>query len=130
MTKKSKLISIHKLKKQLDALWSKKVRDRDKKCLMCGSTKNLQAHHYLKSKARSIKYRWDTRNGITLCFTCHLYKVHTESSFERIAYLLNVSQINYNISAQESNEIIYDRDTKDYSKDRAFLEAVSIELEK
>ena len=128
-SKSLKLTPIPKLKKQLDALWSKRVRERDGKCMMCSSTEKLQAHHYIKCKSRSLKYRWDIRNGITLCFTCHLYKVHSESSFERIAYLLKVSQINGNISAQEANEIIYDDDCKDYSKDRAFLEGVRIDLE-
>ncbi|MDR1434732.1 Cas8a1 family CRISPR/Cas system-associated protein, partial [Candidatus Endomicrobiellum devescovinae] len=77
MKTKTKLKPIPKIKKELDAIWAKKVRERDKKCLMCGKTETLQAHHFLKSRARSIKYRWDMRNGITLCYTCHLYKIHT-----------------------------------------------------
>ncbi|MDR1433633.1 hypothetical protein, partial [Candidatus Endomicrobiellum devescovinae] len=75
-------------------------------------------------RARSIKYRWDMRNGITLCYTCHLYKIHTESSVEMVLYLLKQAQLNEILTAQEANEIIYNDNCKDYSKDRAFLEGV------
>ena len=57
-------------KKKLDTLWSKLVRERDGKCLYCGSTENLQAHH-IYSRV-SYTTRWVLGNGITLCFTHHL----------------------------------------------------------
>lgn len=65
--------------KKLDALWSECVRKRDKFCQVCGKTENLQAHHWLVRKARSLQTRWDVRNGITLCYSCHICKLHGHS---------------------------------------------------
>lgn len=52
--------------------WSKAVRKRDGfKCVECGATKKLHAHHIL-SFARFPELRVDIDNGVTLCETCHL----------------------------------------------------------
>lgn len=66
-----------KFKKRLLSLWSKCIIKRDKVCQMCGGDKNLQAHHCIKTKAQGDNTSLDLSNGITLCFTCHLYKVHS-----------------------------------------------------
>jgi len=51
--------------------WSKVIRKRDKKCQLCGSTKELVAHHILyKSKFPELSL--NINNGITLCRKCHL----------------------------------------------------------
>jgi hypothetical protein len=47
-----------------------------------------------------------------------------------VLYLLKQAQINEILTAQEANEIIYNEDCRDYSKDRAFLEGVREYLEK
>jgi hypothetical protein len=41
-----------------------------------------------------------------------------------VLYLLKQAQLNEILTAQEANEIIYNDNCKDYSKDRAFLEGV------
>ena len=51
-------------------VWADKVKARDGKCKVCGSTKQLEAHHIIPklqdpSKARKLS------NGITLCAKCH-----------------------------------------------------------
>jgi len=39
-------------------------------CQMCKSKKRLNVHHIIKwSSAASLRY--DTSNGITLCYSCH-----------------------------------------------------------
>lgn len=57
----------------------------DHKCIVCGSTHRLNAHHIVKSMimlllsnyiktvqdALACDELWDTMNGITLCITCH-----------------------------------------------------------
>lgn len=68
------------LKKKCDELWSKAVRLRDGRCLLCGKTDGLNAHHYVQSRARSLTHRHNVKNGITLCFACHIYKVHTDAT--------------------------------------------------
>jgi len=51
--------------------WSRVIRKRDKKCQLCGSTKELVAHHILyKSKFPELSL--NINNGITLCKKCHL----------------------------------------------------------
>jgi hypothetical protein len=59
-------------------VWGRLVRDRDgNRCQWCGSPGN-QPHHIV---ARSICCRlgWiDLRNGITLCFRCHIYRLKAD----------------------------------------------------
>ena len=50
--------------------WKKKVKERDKCCQKCGSTKNLVAHH-IKSYKYYPELRTNLSNGITLCDKCH-----------------------------------------------------------
>ena len=71
---KAKLV--RKLKKQNFDLWSKCVRLRDKRCIICGSTENLQAHHCFVRAAASLRARFVPDNGITLCYKCHLIEIH------------------------------------------------------
>lgn len=58
--------------------WRESVFERDGyKCKICGSNKNIQAHHIIPwSQTRNNKgLRYDIDNGITLCRKCHL-KAH------------------------------------------------------
>ncbi|MDR1943063.1 MAG: HNH endonuclease [Endomicrobium sp.] len=120
-----------KLKKELDKMWSKRVRERDGKCMLCGAKdKQLYAHHYIVNRARSVKYRWDLRNGVSLCYTCHMYKVHKTASFEYVGALADYAIANEILTLAELKEIATDKYDRNLTKDRAFLEAVKIELEK
>jgi 5-methylcytosine-specific restriction endonuclease McrA len=49
---------------------AKKVKDRDKKCLICGSTEKLEAHHIV-SESVAPELTTNTGNIITLCESCH-----------------------------------------------------------
>lgn len=127
---KQKLTPLPQFKKKLDKLWSEKVRERDGKCVICGkSGKGLQAHHYIKAKSRSVKYRWDLRNGVTLCYGCHMYIVHMTASFEAINKLVEYALNKEILTSAELVEIARDKCEKDLSKDRGFIEACRIELE-
>ena len=67
------------LKKKLWTLVSLAVRTRDKKCMLCNESfdvKKLHAHHYIHTDASSPKYRYDLRNLVSLCYHCHLRKIH------------------------------------------------------
>jgi hypothetical protein len=81
----NKAVRIRRLLKKCSEAWSKAVRCRDGRCLVCGATENLQAHHWLISRARSRRYRFDLRNGVTLCYGHHLRGIHTEAS---LAFLM------------------------------------------
>lgn len=69
MIKKKKTPS---LRRQLE-IWSKKVRDRDgNKCVLCGSTEHVQAHHLMPKKFWK-NYRFELNNGVSLCCKCHSF---------------------------------------------------------
>jgi len=67
------------IKKELDILWSLKVREKCK-CELCGrkgDIKSFDAHH-IKSR-NSLSTRWDLGNGACLCKGCHRFKVHMDT---------------------------------------------------
>lgn len=50
--------------------WSKTVRKRDKVCQVCGTDKDLQAHHIIH-RSKQPELSFNLNNGITLCKKCH-----------------------------------------------------------
>ena len=64
------------LKNKLDKLWSLAIRKMYKRCIVCGSPDNLQAHHCIVRKGQSLGVRWLLENGVALCYTCHIFKLH------------------------------------------------------
>jgi len=57
---------------KLDKLWSKEIHERDIYCQVCGDSKNLNAHHIVGRRNRTL--RWDLDNGILLCAGCHTFR--------------------------------------------------------
>ena len=52
--------------------WSRDVKKKDnKRCVYCGSTKKLHAHHIL-AKSKHPEWSLFLDNGITLCQSCHI----------------------------------------------------------
>ena len=52
--------------------WSKAIRERDGKCLVCGKTTHLNAHHLLDKKQYK-EFSLLLINGISLCPSCHVF---------------------------------------------------------
>jgi len=50
--------------------WSKDIILRDKRCMVCGSLKDLEGHH-LSPKSLFPERMYDIKNGICLCRICH-----------------------------------------------------------
>jgi len=50
--------------------WTRLIKERDGKCITCGSVERLEAHHILP-KATYPQFATWTINGITLCKRCH-----------------------------------------------------------
>lgn len=50
--------------------WSKAVRERDGKCVDCGSTERLHAHHIVAWR-KNAALRYEVSNGVSLCAPCH-----------------------------------------------------------
>ena len=76
-----KMPAIKTLKRNCHDTWSKIVRLRDRhRCQMCGSVELLQAHHSVVTDNQGGSTRYDTRNGICFCYTCHIIKHHRGQS--------------------------------------------------
>ena len=123
--------SLKKLKDKLDKLWSEKVRKRDNKCILCGKyqdePKSLQAHHWILTRNQSSKYRWDLRNGVSLCYGCHIHQIHKNPSVELIDRLTNLCLINGIATQEDINELIKNR--HELTKiNKSFLEQKESEL--
>ena len=127
MNKKINKKSIQALKKEADALWAWQVKGRDVKCVLCGSVEKLHAHHWYKAKSRSLKYRWDVRNGVTLCYACHLLKVHKLATYDLISIIVEHMLTKKYIP---SIKIFADEEAFGSKINREFVEHVILNLKK
>lgn len=69
---------------QLDAITSRKVRERDgNKCRMprCGNTRVF--HHHIFGKKAHPSTRWEIDNGVSLCFQHHVDAHASPEDFRR-----------------------------------------------
>lgn len=128
-TKKKKKPTLRKLIKIADDLASKIVRKRDGRCLMCGKTENLQAHHWIITKARSTKHRWDLKNLVSLCYYCHLFLMHSTQTCLRHTDTLKKAVIMNHIATEQEIEEIKN-DTTILNSTRTYIEAKIEELNK
>ena len=72
-----KMPSIKTLKRNCKDLWSQIVRARDQHtCQVCGSHESLQGHHCIVTSHLGGSTRYDTRNGVCLCYKCHIIMIH------------------------------------------------------
>jgi hypothetical protein len=68
--------------------WQKFIFKRDgKKCKICNSNKNINAHHIIYAK-NNKELRYNKDNGITLCEKCH--KIIHSKNIKNICILLNI----------------------------------------
>jgi hypothetical protein len=55
-----------------DKAWANAVKDRDgRKCVICGDTERLNAHHIIVRENHETKY--DIHNGLSLCPKHHFF---------------------------------------------------------
>ena len=90
--------------RKLDALWALCIKARDKRCVMCGRTENLNAHHCVVHKGvGASKIRWLLDNGTTLCAGCHMgIHNHNNASFVRHYEVIRDAKV----SLERQEEII------------------------
>lgn len=72
MGKRKKLKSISFLKRKADKLFSLWIRNREPYCYICGSTKSLQAGHFVSRSYLFLRY--DPDNVHTCCLVCNVFK--------------------------------------------------------
>ena len=99
---------IKTLKTKCDKLWSEAVRTRDGECILCGKKDGLAAHHWIHSRAQGNQHRWNVKNGVTLCYACHIYKVHTYASADIIRQLEDTALYREIITQEELEAIAND----------------------
>lgn len=109
---KKKVADIRFKKKVLDSAWSKAVRERDgHKCVLCGSVKTPQAHHWYFTKAQGNNTRWEVDNGVCLCYACHMFKIHQGNAFyieqlkEKMVLKIGQDRIDALVSLRADNSI-------------------------
>jgi len=86
-------------------VWSLCIRYRDERCVWCGSTNMLQAHHIVAKSMLGGKLPglWDYDNGMSLCYRCHIHKLKADPD----AYI--EVRDNFLISKGLSYQILRDR---------------------
>jgi hypothetical protein len=72
ITKKKQLSQARTLKRKNLSEWSKKVRQRDGKCIVCESNNHLNAHHIL-AKENYKNFMFEALNGVALCPIHHKF---------------------------------------------------------
>lgn len=105
---------IAKLKRYADKLWSKAIRKRDKECLCCKKPYyevTLAAHHWFAQKARSLRLRWDLRNGASLCYFCHMVLVHRCAVYVIMRPLFNTIITRLGLRGVELEQMEHDAKT-------------------
>ncbi len=115
-----KQISVPKLKKKLDTIFSLKVRARDGfRCQKCGKVEkhNHCAHIFSRN---NLSVRYEMNNAICLCYYCHLMYAHREP-VEFVLWVKNkIGEKLFEKLRKQSQQIIDDP--------RTFLEQKQIEL--
>lgn len=73
--KHKKKPTMAQMRKRLDRLWFESIYERDKSCQRCKRGDTLAAHHIFGKKAYPAG-RWNTDNGVLLCYGCHIFFAH------------------------------------------------------
>ena len=110
-TKREKLPSIKKLKKQLWELCRQITLNKyGNKCVLCDKTEKLNVHHWIFNELNSSKYRYDADNLCSLCFFHHLRFIHTRASWHVLKTLKEAIVSKSFITEQQLKEIAEDPD--------------------
>ena len=106
---RKKVTNLKKLIKKADSLWSQCIRTRDRECVLCGNKNSLQAHHWIVTRNQSNKYKYDLRNGVTLCYGCHIHGVHSNPSVYLLDRLKTLCIAKRIATQEDINEITANR---------------------
>lgn len=71
-----------------------------------GQPEKLQAHHWIIARGKSLKYRFDPRNGIALCHGCHIHQVHTNPTVDIINRVRESALSNHIVTLDDIEEIV------------------------
>lgn len=69
-----------------DREWAKAVKEKfGNKCIICGATKMLNAHHLIPRQIKEFKY--DIRNGVALCPKHHRFSFELSAHQNPIMFI-------------------------------------------
>lgn len=77
-----------KLRKELDIVFKRFIRQRDGKCMKCAGVNNLHASHVIPV-SHGDKFRWDEQNCMALCYHHHMNWWH-KNPLEGVAWYSRV----------------------------------------
>jgi hypothetical protein len=87
-------------------------------CVLCEKEvgfKKLQAHHWIRTKGASTKFRWELKNLVGLCYPCHIHKIHSTASAQYFEPLKRNIFAKGLISEEEYESILWDKQTHKFS---------------
>lgn len=76
--------------RQCRELWSKIVRHRDRWCVLCGSTHEIEAHHLFNKARGNWTIIYDVDYGVTLCKDHHQDTPVGSDMFEKLVARVRV----------------------------------------
>jgi len=98
-------LTIRGMQRKLKKLWSSIIRNRDGyKCQWCGKVSNKNHAHHIVAKSLSNPLGfYDLRNGMTLCYRCHIFRLKSETDeyIELRDVWLKKRKLNYGELRQE-----------------------------
>lgn len=100
MIKPKRNIPLSTITRKLDSLVSQYVRARDGRCVVCGSTDNLQCGHFISRVF--INTRWDLRNCNAQCAACNRYH-----ELDVVPYMRAMEQIHGRQIIDELSELAH-----------------------
>lgn len=131
---KRKRTSLTTLRRKCHTKWAEAVKRRDSnRCVLCGMTTHLNAHHIITKRVFATRYVVD--NGVTVCAGCHTFRIASVHKSPWILY----EWLEQNRPAQYewficNRNIIYDKNTaltaQDYEMIYESLETYLEQLEK
>lgn len=101
------------LKRKADKLMSHYIIARDKKCVICGSTKNLNNGHLISRRCNSV--RWDFVNCNCQCYPCNFLHTHRPERYTQW-FIKSYGSLMY--------QDLVDRSKKLVKVNRGYLEAI------
>lgn len=91
-----------KIDDKLDRAWSSSIREVGR-CERCGSNFNLTPHHIIGRASHSL--RWEKKNGICLCLSCHRFAHDFPEDFKKWLNIYKQDKNFYKNLESEGNKV-------------------------
>jgi len=107
-----KIKSLKTKTREKDDAWARRVKDRDGwKCIVCGKTDRLNAHHIIPREVQGYKY--DLANGVSLCVKHHKFDRDISAHCAPFAFLIWLKRCRpeqYELAHSRLNDMLFSND--------------------